>query len=80
MYYYTIVMTLIGSHVMNRGSSLRMCSNAYKFVFSLDSRVLVIEQFNSNGKSFLAETLTVKSETSLLLNALLHVHPLTSIN
>ena len=46
---------------------------------ALYSTALVMKLFNNSRKLFHAEIIIVKLKASLLLNALLHIHPLTSI-
>ena len=65
-----------------------MCSNAYKLFLNFKilkwlytySSALVMKPFNNSRKLFKAEIIkiiTAKPKTSLLLNALLCIHPLT---
>ena len=47
---------------------------------ALYSSAAVMKGFNSSRRLFKAKIITVKPKAGLLLNAVLHIHPLTFIN
>ena len=52
----------------------------YNFKIALYLSVVEIKGFNSSRKLFYAKIVTVELKADLLLNALLHIRPLTFVN